>query len=158
MFKRPMVKYIGRYKDLIPAGYKFFKNPSNHYKMYAFSLDTAHTLWIFPAGNEFEIDGRYLTVGWIMQFVIVHRKEIDNIRGYYLNKKTGEWRRTDTREQRLAQVDINNKIYETEDKELIEKHFKTWDQIYIPEKMFAEILRLYDVKLIEIVEKEFPED
>ncbi len=166
MIKRLMAKYTGKYKNLMSAGYKFQKLHARSYRTYRFQCSINDSMWIFQKGNDIELLDFYAKSGFLVRCFVKNRDRLeemyedDHFR-VRMDTKTGRLWQYDLNERRHAWK-IEKRLYErlekTENKAAIDLYYKKWKTGSIPKKMVEEVLRLWDLGLIELVEKEFQEN
>jgi hypothetical protein len=116
--KKPLVKYVGKYRELIPIGYTFHKLYANNYRTYQKEFKGEYSIWIFVARNSFEIESLFDNSGWLIRCLIKNRKIIDKVLFHgnlwaILNTETGEVTRLDEGQEALEHRRTKDKAYET---------------------------------------------
>lgn len=165
MIKRLLAKYTGRYKDLMPAGYKFQKLYARNYRTYRFQCSINDSIWIFQKGNDIEILDFYAKSGFLVQSFVKNRDRLselyeDDFLRVRMDTKTGKLRHYDLAERRHAWK-IEQRLHDRADTDrgqvALDLYYKKWMLGSIPKKMVEEVLRLWDAGLIELVAKEYEE-
>ena len=156
---RPMAKFAGRFRDLIPAGYKFGKFYANNYRCYYKEFGICEErVKIWVKRNDIEITDFYSKSGWLIQKIVKNRELIPDILFHgslwaKMNVWTGEIERSD-------QFSDLERIKKREDEArkagTLDEYWKTWKDVHIDMSMITEILKLYDTGLIRFEDEEFP--
>jgi len=160
---RPMPKYTGKYRDLMPTGYKFQKLFARNYRCYYKEFGICEEwLKIWQKGNDIEIMDLYSKSGWVINLLIKHREKIpalidNNSLSLRMNTKNGRCWNYDGAERRHV-MKIEKRMHDRMKKygnTAWDLYFKKWRMIYMEVGMITEILRLYDADLIRFEDEEF---
>jgi hypothetical protein len=153
------VKFTGKFRDLIPQGYKFHKLFARNYRCYNKECGGAHSgdkLWIWQhLGGYVEIkdffddtfrfveeiiDGTYHR--WKKRIATPFREYDAN--WLILNRKTGEIITYD------SHITTRREMYFSDDAEVLNEYCDTYREANISENMIQEILRLHNAGMIEV--------
>jgi hypothetical protein len=157
---RPVAKFTGKYRDLIPMGFEFQKLFGANYRCYKKGFGICdESIRIWQKGNDVEIMDFYQKTGWLIAKFVKNRELIPQILFHgslwaKMNTKTGEMERSDQWSD-LERIKKREDAARKADK--MDEYYKTWKDVHIEMDMITEVLRLYDEGLIVLVDKEFPE-
>jgi hypothetical protein len=158
MIKQLMAKYTGKYKDLMPAGYKFY---SKNYRTYEFECTINDSMRIFQKGNDIEILDFYAKSGFIVNCFVKNREKLSEMYedGHFsirMNTKTGRIWHFNKNERHFTwgtERRMHDRLKKTGNRAAFDLYWKKWKTAHIPKKMVEEVLRLWDLGLIDLVEK-----
>lgn len=161
---RKYVKFTGKFRDLIPQGYKFYKLFAQNYRCYNKECGREHEgdkLWIWQHlggyleirdlfSNSFRfvegiISGEY--VNWEYRYKWGEKEE----KGYWLhlNIKTGEIITYENHRE------LKHKMLYSEQRD-IKEYSETFREVNLSENMIQEILRLNNAGMIEVCKDKCP--
>ena len=154
-----MAKYTGRYKDLIPAGYKFRKFYARNYRANEFEHDINDSMTIWQKGGDIEILDFYSKSGWVINCIIKNRATVlttleeDRYFSIRMNTKTGQiW--PYNRAEQIYVAKIEHNLYNRIDKYgkvALDLYYKKWKKAHIPKTIVMEVIRLFDMGVVDMI-------